>query len=130
MTIDRLKNSGIKGAHNRDAFLAELNRRGGRVESETPTAAHGISQIKYEVPRVDRTGKITHYKVMDYPKTVYDPKVFSAREMLEMAQKAAAQGYTKNRMAVRIEYTEVVNEIAFRSYIDKTTGVITNVHPK
>ena len=129
MTIDRLKNGGIKGAHNRDAFLAELNRRGGRVESETPTAA-GISQITYEVPRVDRTGKITHYKVIDDPKTVYDPKVFSDREMLEMAQKAAAQGYTKNRMAGKREYTEVVNGIEFRSYMDKTTGVITNVHPK
>ncbi|OAM32594.1 hypothetical protein [Eikenella corrodens] len=63
MTIDRLKNGGIKGAHNRDAFLAELNRRGGRVESETPTAAHGISQIKYEVPRVDRTGKLLIIKL-------------------------------------------------------------------
>ena len=67
---------------------------------------------------------------MDYPRTVYDPKVFSVREMLEMAQKAAAQGYTKNRMEGRIEYTKVVNGIAFRSYIDKTTGVITNVHLK
>ena len=47
-----------------------------------------------------------------------------------MAQRAAAQGYTKNRMLGEWYYSEIVDGIKFRSYMDKDTGVIRNVHPE
>ncbi len=124
---DFSQKKGISGGHNLDNFMAELTARGGRIVSETPTGIDGITQIKYEIPAFDRTGQVIGYKTpSSNPKTVYDPTKFSDSQMLEMGQQAAAQGYAKNGM----QYTETVNGIKFRVYIDENTGAVRSVHPE
>ena len=135
---------GIKGAHNRTNFMAELNSRGGRVKSETQTDIEGITRIKYEIPTLDRTGKPDGgFKEISSIKTVYDPKKFSDDKILQMAQKAASQGYSKASKIAQNERTKSISErknviqfsetfdgIKFRSYFDVNTGRITNIHPE
>ena len=135
---------GIKGAHNRTNFMAELNSRGGRVKSETQTDIEGITRIKYEIPTLDRTGKPDGgFKEIPSIKTVYDPKKFSDDKILQMAQKAASQGYSKASKIAQNERTKSISErknviqfsetfdgIKFRSYFDVNTGRITNIHPE
>lgn len=135
---------GIKGAHNRTNFMAELNSRGGRVKSETQTDIEGITRIKYEIPTLDRTGKPDGgFKEISSIKTVYDPKKFSDDKILQMAQKAASQGYSKASKIAQNERTKSISErknviqfsetfdgIKFRSYFDVNTGRITNIYPE
>ena len=132
-----------QGAHNRTNFMAELNSRGGRVKSETQTDIEGITRIKYEIPTLDRTGKPDGgFKEISSIKTVYDPKKFSDDKILQMAQKAASQGYSKASKIAQNERTKSISEknviqfsetfdgIKFRSYFDVNTGRITNIHPE
>ncbi|WP_153991854.1 DUF637 domain-containing protein, partial [Neisseria meningitidis] len=135
---------GIKGAHNRTNFMAELNSRGGRVKSETQTDIEGITRIKYEIPTLDRTGKPDGgFKEISSIKTVYNPKKFSDDKILQMAQNAASQGYSKASKIAQNERTKSISErknviqfsetfdgIKFRSYFDVNTGRITNIHPE
>ena len=133
-----------QGAHNRTNFMAELNSRGGCVKSETQTDIEGITRIKYEIPTLDRTGKPDGgFKEISSIKTVYDPKKFSDDKILQMAQKAASQGYSKASKIAQNERTKSISErknviqfsetfdgIKFRSYFDVNTGRITNIHPE
>ncbi len=135
---------GIKGAHNRTNFMAELNSRGGRVKSETQTDIEGITRIKYGIPTLDRTGKPDGgFKEISSIKTVYDPKKFSDDKILQMAQNAASQGYsTASKIAQNertksiserknvIQFSETFDGIKFRSYFDVNKGRITNIHPE
>lgn len=120
---------GIKGAHNLDNFLSELDKRNGRMTSITPTKVDGIYRVEYEIPKLDRAGNMTGYKEIRSPKTVYDPKKISDEQMLKMAQQAAAKGYVKN-LAIpdRKQYQETINGIKFQIYLDRNTGVIINAH--
>ncbi|HFC8088256.1 TPA: DUF637 domain-containing protein, partial [Neisseria meningitidis] len=102
---------GIKGAHNRTNFMAELNSRGGRVKSETQTDIEGITRIKYEIPTLDRTGKPDGgFKEISSIKTVYNPKKFSDDKILQMAQNAASQGYSKASKIAQNERTKSISE--------------------
>ena len=89
------------------------------------TISRGITRITHEYPKFDGRGNPIGFKQAPSPKTVYDPKVYSDKDMLEWGQKAAAKGYHKyttnknNR-----EYSEYYNGIKFRVYVDKNTGVI------
>ncbi|MDB6375161.1 DUF637 domain-containing protein [Photorhabdus bodei] len=122
--------AGIKGAHNADAFHTAAKEKSIKIVSETPTNVKGITQVVYQIPSYDRTGKISGYKATEFPKTIYDPTVHSDKKMLELGQKAAAIGY-KDAMSNPKGVTDVtVNGIDFRIYVDVTTGRVRNFHPK
>ena len=122
---------GITGGHNRNNFEAELVKRGGRITSETPTGIDGITTIRYEIPKLDRSGKSDGYKTpSSNPKTVYNPNKFSDAQILDMGQKAAAKGYAEAIKNGVTQYTSSINGIPFRIYLNKETGAVTNVHPQ
>ena len=52
--------SGIKGAHNKDNFLNEIDRIGAHTTSTTPNSQiDGVEKISYQMPKKDKTGKPT-----------------------------------------------------------------------
>ena len=109
-----------------------------------PTATDGITRIYYKIPTFDGRnahanggkGNVSGYKEASSPKTVYDPAKYSDKEMLDMAQQAAAKGYEKAMKGTRKEYTYEFKGIKFRVYLEENaktkvkTGVIENVHPE
>ncbi|MBS9431562.1 hypothetical protein EAE92_02785 [Photorhabdus hainanensis] len=122
--------TGVKGAHNADAFYAAVKEKGIKIVSETPTGINGITQVVYQIPSYDRTGKVSGYKATEFPKTIYDPKVHSDQKMLELGQKAATIGY-KDAMSNPKGVADVtVDGIAFRIYVETSTGRVRNFHPK
>ena len=121
---------GISGAHNRDSFMNTLTQHNGIIVREE-TVSHGITRIFYKHPKFDGRGNQIGFKEYRDPKTVYDPKIYSDKDMLEWGQKAAAKGYYQyTRNKAKKQYSEYYNGIKFRVYVDTNTGVITNVHPE
>jgi filamentous hemagglutinin len=80
-------------------------------------------------------GVITGYKRVE-SKTLYDPKVFTDNQIVDMSQKAAALGYKeavnlyKSSNGRMNQYESTYNGIQFRSYIEKMIMVsyFSNVH--
>ena len=124
-----IQKSGVSGAHNKDSFMNTLTQHNGRIIQEE-TISRGITRITYEYPKSDGRGNPIGFKQAPSPKTVYDPKVYSDKDMLEWGQKAAAKGYYKYTNQGKDRYSEYFNGIKFRVYVDKNTGVVRNVHPE
>ena len=70
----------ISGGHNSDNFYEVLNSSGGKVIGNPTQVSKGIMDIKYQLPN----GRVE-------TKTVYDPKVYSDKQMAMMANEAAAK---------------------------------------
>lgn len=105
-----------------------------KVIKQNPTSVRGIMYIEYKIPAEHpQTGEITHYKgngAQPFKKTIYDPKIFSDQKILELGQKAAANGY-KNALDKKLQSYDAMSEgITFRVYLDKETKMVTNFHPK
>lgn len=123
--------SGISGGHNADAFYDAAKQYNVKIVSEKPTSVKGITEIEYLIPTKDRAGNLTgNYKPNPETKTVYDPKVYTDKVMMELGQQAAMVGYkdaiTKGQQA----YDAMAGGVTFRIYLDKNTGRVTNFHPK
>lgn len=69
--------SGTSGTHNLDAFNQVAAANSVKVLSETPTSVAGVTTVRYQIPAYDRAGNVVGYKNQVFPKTVYDPKVFT-----------------------------------------------------
>ncbi|MBH4112345.1 DUF637 domain-containing protein, partial [Pseudomonas aeruginosa] len=122
--------SGISGTHNLDAFNQAATTNGVKVLSETPTSVAGITTVRYQIPAYDRAGNIVGFKDKIFPKTVYDPKIFTDQGILDLGQQAAAGGYKDALSKGLSQYDSVAGGITFRVYLDKFTGTVTNFHPK
>ncbi|HGJ9012685.1 TPA: CdiA family toxin C-terminal domain-containing protein [Pseudomonas aeruginosa] len=122
--------SGISGTHNLDAFNQAATTNGVKVLSETPTSIAGITTVRYQIPAYDRAGNIVGFKDKIFPKTVYDPKIFTDQGILDLGQQAAAGGYKDALSKGLSQYDSVAGGITFRVYLDKFTGTVTNFHPK
>ncbi|MBI8010634.1 EndoU domain-containing protein, partial [Pseudomonas aeruginosa] len=122
--------SGISGTHNLDAFNQAATTNGVKVLSETPTSVAGITTVRYQIPAYDRAGNIVGFKDKTFPKTVYDPKIFTDQGILDLGQQAAAGGYKDALSKGLSQYDSVAGGITFRVYLDKFTGTVTNFHPK
>ena len=139
--VDGLDRNGIKGGHNQDNFMKELERLAaldphGKMTVEDmivrrePTATDGITRIYYKIPTFDGRnahanggkGNVSGYKEASSPKTVYDPAKYSDKEMLDMAQQAAAKGYEEAMKKDLKEITAEVNGITFRIYMERNKG--------
>ena len=62
-------------------------------------------------------------------KTVYDPSIISDDKILEWGQQAVAQGIENAIANGKREFTEKVNGVSFRVYIDEKTKQVTNFFP-
>ncbi|MBD8189803.1 hypothetical protein IFU20_26845 [Pseudomonas viridiflava] len=85
--------NGVSGTHNLDAFNQAAATNGLKILGETPTSVAGVSSIRYQIPAYDRAGNVVGFKEKVYPKTVYDPKIFTDQKILYLGQQAAAIGY-------------------------------------
>ncbi|WP_445374988.1 CdiA family toxin C-terminal domain-containing protein [Photorhabdus tasmaniensis] len=134
-TVDGFsQKSGISGAHNADAFNAAVKQYNVKIVSETPTGVKGITHIEYKIPaKHPQTGEITHFKgngSKPFEKTIYDPKIFTDKKMLELGQQAATSGYKQAIARGQQAYDATTSGVTFRVYLDKKTGGISNFHPK
>lgn len=103
---------------------------GVKVIGEAPTSVAGITTIRYQIPAYDRAGNIVGFKDKVFPKTVYDPKMFSDQKIIDLGQQAAASGYVDALSKGLGQYDSVAGGITFRVYLDRRTGTVTNFHPK
>lgn len=123
--------SGISGGHNADAFYDAAKQYNVKVVSEKPTSVKGITEVEYLIPTKDRAGNLTgNYKPNPETKTVYDPKVYTDKVMLDLGQQAAMVGYKDARVKGLQAYDATAGGVTFRVYLDKSTGRVTNFHPK
>ncbi|EYU13924.1 CdiA family toxin C-terminal domain-containing protein, partial [Photorhabdus aegyptia] len=131
-TFDGITNKGVYGTHNADLFIQAASENGIKILSQTPTSMKGITDISYQLPKKDRTGKIIEgeYKGgKPLTKTVYDPKVFSDQKMLELGQQAASSGYKQAISQGRREYKSTAGGVTFQVYLDQETGRVMNFFP-
>uniref|UniRef100_UPI001643E22A CdiA family toxin C-terminal domain-containing protein n=2 Tax=Yersiniaceae TaxID=1903411 RepID=UPI001643E22A len=122
--------TGIKGAHNADEFYSAVIQNDVKIVSSTPSGINGITQVKYQIPAYDRAGNIIGYKSTEYPKTIYDPKIFSDQKILELGQQASSHGYKDAISKGLRQYDSTAGGVTFRIYIDRETGTVRNFHPK
>lgn len=124
----------ISGVINANVFYNVVKNKNLKIIKQIPTSVWGIMYIEYKIPaKHPQTGEITHYKgngAQPFKKTIYDPKIFSDQKILELGQKAAANGY-KNALDKKLQSYDAMSEgITFRVYLDKETKMVTNFHPK
>jgi filamentous hemagglutinin len=92
----------ISGGHNDDNFTSVLNGAGGTIVSRAEIAP-GIYQLEYQLPGAAKS----------YPKTVYDPKVYSDAKMTSMANTAANKALTQYQLTGNTLQRVVVDGIEF-----------------
>ena len=129
--------TGISGTHNLDEFMQAATQNNVKILSQTPGSANGIVNIEYQIPALDRAGKVaideagaTIYKNQVLLKTVYDPSVISNQTIVDLGQQAATSGYQQAVSSGAQAYNAEAGGIQFRVYIDPKTGNITNYHPR
>ncbi len=92
----------ISGGHNSDNFMSALNNAGGTVTSKVEIAP-GIYQLEYQLPGAAKA----------YPKTVYDPNLYSDATMADMANMAANKGLIQYQLTGNTLQKVVVNGVEF-----------------
>ena len=101
----------ISGGHNSDNFYDVLNSNGGKVIGNPTQVSKGIMDIKYQLPN----GRIE-------TKTVYDPKVYSDKQMATMANEAASKAIVNYGINGNKIQHVIVNGITFRVPISSYKG--------
>ena len=123
---DGFKGNKLNGTHNQDNAIDQVKGRNGTY-SLTPTGTPGINEMNYEATN-PASGKKTKGS-----KTTYDPAVHSNQQMLDMAQKAGAQAWSKHQADPNQKTFDVnQNGVNFRAYINNDKAgnpIIGNVHP-
>lgn len=136
--LEAIKGTQVSGAHNKLEFEALQQTENVKILSTKQTSTKGIYEIEYQVPAYhpQKPGVITGYKRVE-TKTVYDPKIYDDKVIVDMSQKAAALGYKdalklyKETNGKKSQYVNVYNGIKFRSYIAKNENgqhYISNIH--
>lgn len=90
----------------------------------------GVSTVRYQIPKFDGVGNVVGFKDKVFPKTVYDPKIFTDQKILDLGQQAAASGCKEALSKGLSRYDSIAGNVTFRVYLDKATGTVTNFHPK
>ncbi|WP_198344878.1 MafB family polymorphic toxin [Neisseria sp. KEM232] len=147
--VDGVDRNGIKGGHNQDNFMKELERLAaldphGKMTVEDLISRKelsdidGISHIYYRVPIYNHKKEVVGYKDIKIPKTVYDPAKISDEQMVEMGKQAALKKYEETMRMNKQEFSSEFNGIDFYGYMDyikddfgikQNTGVIKHVFP-
>lgn len=124
---------GIKGTHNKDAFMKEVERIGAKVTDTTPNSQlNGVEQITYKMPKKDKNGNPTgDYKAANFKKTVYDTSIIDTDTYIKWGLQAANN--TANATSsgkLDHEWSGTDNQgIKWRGYCD-SDGNITSFYPE
>jgi len=125
--------AGIKGAHNKDNFLNEIDRIGAHTTSTAPNSQiDGVEKISYQMPKKDKTGKPTgEYQSKTHDKTVYDPAKISTDNYIKWGLEAANSAATKSPSGkLGHEWTGTdSNGVKWHGYCDDS-GNITSFYPE
>ena len=105
-----LKNQ-ISGGHNSNNFAAALTDAGGKVTSRIEIAP-GIYQLEYQLPGAAKS----------YPKTVYDPTMYSDATMADMANTAANKALIQYKITGNTSQKVVINGIEFSTPVRIQNG--------
>ncbi len=123
------KKRGVLGAHNKKYFYKTLMSTGFPLEDlivEKPIPhpmIKGIYAQYYRLPAYDGRGTFIGYKDIPNPKTYYDPKIISNRQMLIWVNEAKKNLKISDRLVEGI----ASNGLEFRGYIEN--GNITSIFP-
>ncbi|WP_307802532.1 CdiA family toxin C-terminal domain-containing protein [Bacillus sp. XF8] len=128
--IVRRKNKGVVGGHNLDNFEKAFRDLGWDlkeciISKNAHPSVPGVYEVKYQIPAIDRERNVIagQYKNIPNPKTVYDPKVISDKQMLAWGREAMQNGVINGR-----EITGYAsNGLKFKGFIEN--GEITNFFP-
>lgn len=143
--------NGISGGHNYDEFEKYFNDTSNKYQlDEIGRKNHpdidGIFDIEYKVKyeKMDYTGKngTGQYKIIPngkpYKKTVYDPKIISNDEIIDLSKKAMDEGQKNNRIIqltkqkkIKIQGQADYNgkTLKFEGIKNLETGEIENAYP-
>ncbi|MEI5914928.1 EndoU domain-containing protein [Bacillus albus] len=144
--------NGISGGHNYDEFENYFNSNSNKyelgpvVKKEHPDI-DGIFDIEYKVKyeKMDYTGKngTGEYKVIPngdkvYKKTVYDPKIISNDEIIDLSKKAMEEGLNNKREIPLLKQKKIKiqgqtdyngKNLKFEGIMNSETGEIENAYP-
>jgi uncharacterized protein YukE len=144
--------NGISGGHNYDEFKNYFNSNSNKYElGPVVKKAHpdidGVSDIEYKVKyeKMDYTGKngTGEYKVIPnghkvYKKTVYDPKIISNDEIIDLSKKAMEEGLNNKREIPLLKQKKIKiqgqtdyngENLKFEGIMNSETGEIENAYP-
>lgn len=123
---------GIKGAHNKDNFLKEINHVGAKITETVPNSQmDGVEKISYKMPMKDVKGNLTgELKAKTFYKTVYNPEKISTDSYIERGLQAANNAAESSTGKLNREWTGTDNQgIKWHGYCDKN-GNITSFYPE
>jgi len=94
----------------------------------------GIYEIQYQLPKKGSNKGVSwiipgEYRIVDTPKTVYDPKIYTDEEILHWGLEAMSEGISAGRINGRKIIGYARNGLMYWGWISKETGKITNFHP-
>ena len=144
--------NGVSGGHNYDEFKNYFDSNSNKYELETVVkkehpSIEGVFDIEYKVKyeKMDYTGKngTGEYKVIPnkdkmYKKTVYDPKIISDDEIINLSKKAMDEGLSNKReipllkqKKIKIQGQTEYNgkKLKFEGIMNSETGEIENAYP-
>ncbi|MBQ9115771.1 MAG: EndoU domain-containing protein, partial [Clostridia bacterium] len=126
--------SGIKGTHNKDNLLAEIEALGGQYRIKAGgSAVDGIEVIEYRLPMKDMSGEIIpgEFKNKVFTKTVYDPAKMSTEEFLDRGLQAANNAAKQSPSGkLPREWVGVDDSgVTWRGYCDLIEDKVTSFFP-
>ncbi|MBA4601981.1 CdiA family toxin C-terminal domain-containing protein [Thermoactinomyces mirandus] len=133
------RKKGVIGAHNMKEFVRTLEKAGENInhlinsKKQHPNYP-GLFDIKYRIPTLtyDKSGKLVpsgQYKEIDYPKTVYDPEVYSDQQIIQWGKEAMQEGIDAGRVKNgRFVEGYSSNGMKFAGYLNDQ-GKIKNFYP-
>jgi LXG domain of WXG superfamily/Bacterial EndoU nuclease len=144
--------NGVSGGHNYNEFKSYFESNSNKYELDTVVKKEhpridGVFDIEYKVKyeKMDYTGKngTGEYKVIPnkdkmYKKTVYDAKIISDDEMINLSKKAMAEGLSNKREIPLLKQKKIKIQgqtdyngtmLKFEGIMNSETGEIENAYP-
>ncbi len=124
--------SGIKGAHNKEKFVAEVKRIGALICGKSDNSQFdGVEKLIYRMPKKDAQGKNSgEYQASKKSKTVYDPRKISTSDYIKWGIEAAnnaAKNTTNGKLGREWSGKDNQGKI-WHGYCDRE-GNITSFYP-
>ena len=131
--IHKVSKKGVRGGHDMDEFYRALAETGIPQEqlviSCTPhPKTNGIYDIEYRIPVYNSKGEIIGLREYQKPKTVYDPRLISERQMYQWMGEALKNGEVTVTRGGQLNFNGYAkNGLHFHGYIEN--GKFTSLYP-